>query len=79
MNLKYKTSRAMREVLYFNARPPTPLCIYKNADHFKLDSCKTFATNLNAANSLGLGSKMCSKHFTLNNRYRFFIIFFCKY
>ena len=28
------------------------------------------------ANSLGLGSKMCSKHITLNNTYRFFIIFF---
>ena len=41
---------------------------------FKFDSCKNFATNLNAANSLGLGSKKCSKHFTLNT-YRFFIIF----
>ena len=28
------------------------------------------------ANSLGLGSKMCSKHFTLNNTCRFLIIFF---
>ena len=42
---------------------------------FKFDSCKNFATNLNAANSLGLGSKKCSKHFTLNNTYRFLIIF----
>ena len=32
---------------------------------FKLiDSCKNFATNLNADNQLGLGSKKCSKHFT---------------
>ena len=42
---------------------------------FKFDSCSNFATNLNAANSLGLGSKKCSKHFTLNNTYRFLIIF----
>ena len=34
---------------------------------FKFDSCKNFATNLNAASSLGLGSKKCSKHFTLVN------------
>ena len=38
---------------------------------FKFDSCEKFATNLNASNSLGLGSKKCSKHFTLNNTYRF--------
>ena len=31
---------------------------------FKFDSGKIFVTNLNAANSLGLGSKKCSKHFT---------------
>ena len=43
---------------------------------FKFDSCKNFATNLNAANSLGLVSKKCSKHFTLNNSYRFFFAFF---
>ena len=40
----------------------------------KFDSCKNFATNLNAANSSGLGSKKCSKHFTLNNTYRFLIL-----
>ena len=46
----------------------------------KFDSCKIFATNLNAANSLGLGSKKRSKHLiTLKNNYRFLIIFFCKY
>ena len=43
---------------------------------FKFDSCKIFATNLNAANSFGLGLKKCSKHFTLNNTYRLLIIFF---
>ena len=43
---------------------------------FKYDSSKIFATNLNAANSLELGSKKCSKHFTLNNTYRFLISFF---
>ena len=32
--------------------------------------------SLNAANSLGLVSKKCSKHFTLNNNYRFFVCFF---
>ena len=31
---------------------------------FKFDSCKIFATNLNAANSLGLDLRKCSKHFT---------------
>ena len=40
---------------------------------FKFDYCKNFATNLNAANSSGLGSKKCSKHFTLNNTYRLLI------
>ena len=40
---------------------------------FKFDSCKNFATNLNAANLLGLASKKCSKHFTLNNTFRFLI------
>ena len=34
------------------------------------------AVTIPPANSLGLGSKMCSKRFTLNNRYRFLIIFF---
>ena len=29
---------------------------------FKFDACKIFATYLNTANSLGLGSKKCSKH-----------------
>ena len=48
---------------------------HKYADPFKFDSCKNFATNLNAANSLGLGSKKCSKHFTLNNTCRLLIIF----
>ena len=43
---------------------------------FKFYSCKIFATNLNAANSLGLGSKKCCEHFALNNTYRFLIIFF---
>ena len=33
------------------------------------------AVTIPQANSLGLGSKMCSKHFTLNNTYRFLIIF----
>ena len=51
---------------------------------FKFDSYKNFANNLNAASSLGLGSKKCSKHFTLVNnipmsicilQYRFTIIF----
>ena len=34
------------------------------------------AVTIPPANSLGLGSKMCSKHFKLNNTYRFLIIFF---
>ena len=42
---------------------------------FKFDSCQ-IATNLNAANSLGLGSKKCSKHFTHDNTYRFFLFLF---
>ena len=37
------------------------------------------AVTIPLANSLGLGSKMCSKHFTLNNTYRSLIIFFFKY
>ena len=45
---------------------------------FKFDSCNNFATNLNTASSLGLGSKKCSKHFTLVNNIpsSFFIIIF---
>ena len=31
---------------------------------FKFDACEIFATYLNTANSLGLGSKKCSEHFT---------------
>ena len=38
-----------------------------------------FAVIIPQASSLGLGSKMCSEHFTLNNTYRFLIIFFCKH
>ena len=34
-----------------------------------------FCCDHTPANSLGLGSKMGSKHFTLNNTYRFSIIF----
>ena len=33
------------------------------------------AVTMPPANSLGLGSKICSKHFTLNNTCRFLIIF----
>ena len=33
------------------------------------------AVTIPPANSLVLGSKMCSKRFTLNNTYRFLIIF----
>ena len=43
---------------------------------FKFYSCKIFSTNLNAANSLGLGSKKCSEYITLNNIYRFLITIF---
>ena len=45
---------------------------------FKVDSCKNFATNLNAASALGLGSKKCSKHFTLvsNIPIVFWLLFF---
>ena len=42
---------------------------------FKFDSCMIFPANFNAANSLGLDSKKCPKHFTLNNTYRFLICF----
>ena len=34
------------------------------------------AVTIPPGDSLGLGSKMCSKHFTLNNTCRFLIIFF---
>ena len=48
---------------------------------FKFDSCKNFATNSNAASSLGLGSKKCSIHFTLVNNMPivFYLFFFFKY
>ena len=52
------------------------IILYKNADPFKFGSCKNFATTLNTANALGLGAKTCSRNFTLNNTYRFLIIFF---
>ena len=34
---------------------------------FEFDSCTNVATHLNAASSLGLGSKKWPKHFTLVN------------